>query len=135
MPQRDLSFEALASATSTDWNVGRGELNAALKSIRDQMPDVDDTELATEILYRAKLYKEFMGPTIALTAAALAKHWKRVVEQQKNDRPATNVTVPLTGCQTCDGMGLVLVRVRPSDNPLSGFEEYGICPDCRAIIP
>jgi hypothetical protein len=132
---RDLPFEALAEATSTDWNVGRGELNMALKSIREQMPGLDDTELATEIIYRAKLYKEFMGPTIALTAAALAKHWLRVVEQKKNTREVTNASAAPNGCQTCDGMGLVLVRIRPSDNPHSGYEEYGICPDCRAIIP
>lgn len=131
---RDLAFEALAHETSTDWNIGRGELNHALAAIRKQMPDVDDTDLAGEIVYRAELYRRMMGPTIALTAPALAKHWARLPEQAPK-REVTNASAAPNGCQTCDGMGLVLVRIRPSDNPHSGYEEYGICPDCRAIIP
>jgi hypothetical protein len=124
--KRDFSFEALAEVTSTNWTVGRGELNAALKSIREQMPQMEDVELAVEILYRAKLYREFMGEGIALTAAALAKHWLRVLEQRPKPQ-ITNAQPRHTGCQTCDGMGMVLVNVREDGN-----EEWGICSDCRS---
>jgi hypothetical protein len=140
---RDLSFEALAHETSTDWTVGRGELNAALKSIRSQSSELEDVELATEIVYRAKLYRTFMGEGIALTAGALAKHWRRVREQavspsaqtegEARPRVVTNASARDTGCPTCDGMGMVLVTVRPSLNPQSGYEEWGICPDCRGF--
>ena len=38
---RDYAYEALAEITSTDWAVGRGELNSALRDIRKQaeIPD------------------------------------------------------------------------------------------------
>jgi hypothetical protein len=129
---RDLSFEALASVTSTDWDKGRGELNHALKSIREQSSQLDDTELATEIVYRAKLYKQSMGDGIYLTPSALAKHWLRVVEQAPR-RQVVNAERASTGCQTCDGHGMVLVSTRPSLNPDSPFEEWGLCPDCRGV--
>lgn len=77
---RDYAYEALAEVTSTDMDVGRGQLNAALKSIRSQSSDLEDSYLlAAEIHDRAKLYRALM-PEVVLTPTALAKHWKRVKE-------------------------------------------------------
>jgi hypothetical protein len=74
--ERDLAFEALAAVTGTDWNVGRGQLNAALKLIREQC-DLEGEDLAAEIEARAQMYRQVM-PGIMLTPPALAKHWLRV---------------------------------------------------------
>ena len=75
---RDYAYEALAEVTSTDWNVGRGELNAALRDIRNQEPDVlDSFLLSVEIHERAKMYR-VVFPNAALTPTALSKHWQRV---------------------------------------------------------
>ncbi len=113
----DLSFEALAASTGTDWNAGRGELNKAVSLIRDQMPDVEDDLLADEIRLRAKLYRGVM-PNMMLTPTALAKHWKRLVE-------ITRPTVKKNGapCETCDDLHLVCVDT-------NGQETYAPCPDC-----
>jgi hypothetical protein len=141
---RDLPFEALADATSTDWNVGRGELNSALRDIRVQMPDLDDVDLATEILHRALLYRR-MYPEIALTPPALAKHWLRVLEEQK--RPAagaTNVSAPISECGTCEGHRFVVVSTRPYPQTMwmtmhgrksrGDVEEWAPCPACAPEI-
>ncbi len=115
-----MSFEALAEATSTDWNTGRGELNKALALIREEMDGVEDDLLAPEILVRARLYRSLM-PNVLLTPTALAKHWKRVVEITK---PAVKKQ---TGpCGTCDDLRLVLAHVDES-----GYETYKPCPACR----
>ena len=75
---RDYAYEALAEVTSTDQNVGRGQLNAALRDIRHQEPDIEDSYLlGAEIHDRAKMYRQ-MFPEVALTPTALAKHWLRV---------------------------------------------------------
>jgi hypothetical protein len=124
--ERDLSYEALAHVTSTDWDVGRGELNQALKAIRAQSPELEDIDLATEIVYRAKLYREFMGEGIYLTPSALAKHWLRVKEQAPK-RQVVNAPPAGTKCLTCDGHGVVLALVREG-----GYEEYTPCPSCHA---
>lgn len=80
MTQRDYAFEALAEVSATNWETGRGELNAALKSIRFQSEIEDSYLLAAEIHERAKMYRlVFEGA--ALTPSALAKHWKRVKEE------------------------------------------------------
>ena len=80
---RDYAYEALAEVTSTDQNVGRGQLNAALRDIRHQEPDIEDSYLlGAEIHDRAKMYRQ-MFPEVALTPNALAKHWIRV----KQDAP------------------------------------------------
>ncbi len=77
---RDYAYEALAEVSSTDQNVGRGSLNAALRDIRTQEPELTDSYLlSAEIHERAKMYRE-MFPEIALTPTALSKHWKRVKE-------------------------------------------------------
>jgi len=74
---RDYAYEALAEVTSTDMSVGRGQLNAALRDIRNQSELTDSYLLAAEIHDRAKMYRRVF-PDIALTPTALAKHWVRV---------------------------------------------------------
>lgn len=109
---RDLSFEALAEVTSTDWTVGRGKLNEALSGIRVQMPDVEDAELATEIVYRAKLYRRLM-PNALLTPLALNQHWKRVLEEnERAQAQATNQSTPASDCATCGGIRFVVYALR-----------------------
>lgn len=96
--ERDYAYEALAEVTSTDTDAGRGELNVALKSIRQQTPDLAELansyELADEIHERAKMYRTVMGEDVLMTAPALAKHWKRVFEESTRHRPVrgTNLT-------------------------------------------
>ena len=82
MRERNYAYEALAEVTSTDMNIGRGQLNAALKSIRQQSEIEDSYLLSCEIHERAKMYRALM-PNVMLTAPALAKHWKRVHEETK----------------------------------------------------
>lgn len=91
--ERDYAFEALAEVTSTDWNVGRGELNAALKQIREQAEESDSYLLGAEIHERAKMYR-FVYASVALTPTALAKHWQRVkAEAKAMRRGGTNLHV------------------------------------------
>src|SRR5262245_4836329 len=131
---RDFAFEELARVTSTDWKEGRGELNAALKSIKEQEPEIfDNYLLSCEITKRAKAYVAFMGKGIAPTPPPLAKHWKRVADQ----RPKPTYTPPspyLTRCPTCDGHKLVLYATRPAKSREDApFEEFAPCPDCNPI--
>lgn len=86
---RDYAYEALAEVTATDLNAGRGELNAALKSIREQSEIEDDYLLADEIHERAKMYRALM-PDVMLTPSALAKHWLRVFEETRPRRRVPN---------------------------------------------
>ena len=79
MRERDYAYEALAEVTSTNWETGRGELNAALKDIRAQEPMLAEESylLGAEIHERAKMYRAVFE-NAALTPTALAKHWQRV---------------------------------------------------------
>src|SRR5262245_52456778 len=125
MAARDFAFEALAEVTNTDWEAGRGELNAALKSIKLQEPDIHDSYLLScEIHDQAKRYRLVMGQEILLTPSALAKHWKRVKEQAPKPRPTTisPVTPQPLECGTCGGNKIVFV----SD------ELTAPCPDCNS---
>ena len=93
---REYDFEALAEVTGTDWTAGRGELNAALKSIRAQSEVTDSYLLSAEIHERAKMYRALF-PNVALTPSALAKHWKRVFEEtQRRPRFANPPPLPQT---------------------------------------
>ena len=75
---RDYAYEALAEVTDTDQSVGRGQLNAALRDIRSQEPDLTDSYLlSAEIHDRARMYRQVF-PEVALTPTALSKHWHRV---------------------------------------------------------
>lgn len=88
---RDYAYEALAEVTSTDMAVGRGALNAALRDIRKQEPDLTDSYLlSAEIHDRAKMYRQVF-PEVALTPTALSKHWLRVKEAAPK-RGGTNLT-------------------------------------------
>ena len=142
---RDYAYEALAEVTSTDMTVGRGELNAALKSIRDQADIPDSYLLADEIHARAKMYREAM-PEVMLTPSALAKHWLRVYEEAQKKPPLrTNQAAPATACPTCGGDRFVVYSLRkpvqsqwmkdrgiePSEDMI---EEMAPCPDCNAKV-
>lgn len=144
---RDYAFEALAEVTNTDWNVGRGELNAALKQIREQSEITDAYLLADEIHARAKLYRRVMGDAI-LTPTALAKHWARVVEELETRRfvESTNQSGRTTVCATCDGDRFVVYATRKpittdwmSRHKIKADEEQLIeemapCPECNPTV-
>jgi hypothetical protein len=139
----DLPFEALAEATSTDWDAGRGELNKALAVIRAQFAGTDE-ELAAEILERAKLYRRiFQGAS--LTPPALAKHWRRVFEEavKQREQQATNQSTPWRQCGTCGGDRFVVVGTRPMEShwmrerglkSRGAIEEMAACPQCAAAL-
>ncbi len=91
--ERDYAYEALAEVTSSDLDAARGELNAALKSIRAQSEITDSYLLSAEIHERAKMYRALFE-NAALTPSALAKHWKRVKEETK-PRPKFKNPAPL----------------------------------------
>lgn len=144
MAARDYAFEALAEVTGTDWRTGRGELNAGLKSIREEA-EVEDSYLLADLIHkRAAMYREVM-PGVMLTPTALAKHWRRVLEEseRKNRPQSTNRSVQPTRCSTCDGDRFVVVRLRSPDqtiwmdehgikaNPKEFHEEHAPCPDCN----
>jgi hypothetical protein len=113
----DHAYEALAAVTGTDMNAGRGELNAALKSIRGQTP-LTGQLLAGEIGVRARQYRRLM-PEVVLTPTALAKHWIRVAEEA--ERPTGTNLHSDARCPTCHGDRFVLV---------TDDDQYAPCPDC-----
>lgn len=132
---RDFAFEALAEVTSTDWEVGRGELNSALRSIKEQEPDLTDNYLlSVEIHDRAKLYRAVMGDDILLTPSALAKHWKRVAEQQPKAPVPTYQSLGTEYtpffCSTCEGHRMVCVTPHPDEDQT--LDQYAPCPACNA---
>jgi len=105
---RDFAFEALAEVTNTDWETGRGELNAALKAIKTQEPEIlDNYLLSCEIHERAKAYRFVMGEGILLTPTALAKHWQRVIPQAPKPTYAEPAATGI--CPRCDGHKMVFV--------------------------
>lgn len=143
---KDYAYEALAEVTATDMNGGRGELNAALKLIREQTPELaDDSFMLAEVVRaRAKMYRSVMGDVL-LTPTALAKHWQRVwAESQEREKTrSTNQPTPDTECSTCAGDRFVVVGTRPpvvspwaterGIKPVEGemYEEMAACPDCN----
>ena len=138
--ERDYAYEALAEVTSSDLDAARGELNAALKSIREQSEIEDSYLLADEIHNRAKMYRHVM-PDVLLTPSALAKHWLRVFEES-NRSQGTNRSVS-TECSTCGGDRFVVVSMRRpvqsawmSEHGIQApgdlSEEMAPCPDCNA---
>jgi len=124
---RDISFETLAQCCGIDLAqltaVSRGQLNAALKQLRDATPDYSDLELALVIEDKARAYKRSM-PQVMLTPSALAKHWPQLDSLgESRNYPPTNPDV----CPTCDGLHLI-----PSKRPVDpGYDTaYIRCPDC-----
>lgn len=144
--QRDYAYEALAEVTATDINEGRGELNKALKSIREQTGIEDSFALSIEIVERAKLYRGVMED-VMLTPSSLAKHWKRVEEEMRtrSRSKATNQHSSASDkCETCGGDRFVAVGTRPIETTRyhrdRGLEPKGEddivapCPDCNPRI-
>jgi hypothetical protein len=126
----DLPWEALVEVTGATVASERGALNAALKQIREASDKLTDEELAGEIRYRSKTYRETF-PGMALTPTALAKHWERIpIEAPKPTYPSQKGGTSI--CATCEGDKLVLVATRPSANERSPYDEYAPCPDCNA---
>jgi hypothetical protein len=98
MRERDYAYEALAEVTSSDPSVARGQLNAALRDIRAQHPELASTEdsylLGAEVHERSKQYLAVF-PGAALTPTALAKHWSRLPEEAKKlKRGGVNLHAP-----------------------------------------
>lgn len=132
---QDVAFEVLAEVTGSDWTANRGNLNAALMSIRNQS-GLDGEELVAEIRTRAADYRTvFEGAT--LTPTALAAHWKRVREESERlHKPkGTNQHVS-TECDTCDGDRMVIVQTRTDtyNGHSAQVEEYAPCPDCNPVV-
>lgn len=137
----DYAYEALAAATQTDMTHGRGQLNAALKAIREQTT-LRDADLAAEIEARARVYRQMMSGAV-LTPPALAKHWLRC---QPSSQPtqATNRSVTVR-CEICGGDRFVTYSMRRPEQSV-WMREHGIephhdrlteevapCPDCNPI--
>lgn len=125
----DYPYEALAEATGTNQSTGRGELNAALKIIRQQTT-LTGQLLAGEIKVRARQYRRLM-PEVVLTPTALAKHWTRVAEEA--ERPS-GVNLNSGGqCPTCEGDHFVPVgttAIHTNHGRNLEVETYAPCPDC-----
>lgn len=143
--ERDYAYEALAEATDADQNANRGELNVALKSIREQCEIEDSYLLADEIHVQARRYRAVMGDEVLLTPTALAKHWKRVGAEATRTPRATNQAAVSDECATCDGDRFVLVATSAPTQTmwmrLRGLvvsdersEQYAPCPDCNALV-
>jgi hypothetical protein len=132
----DLSFEALVEATGATIASERGQLNVALKAIREEESELNDEELALLIRLRADDYRRYF-PDMACTPTALSKHWNRVraeVERAHAERKTRASEDPVRICATCGGDRIVVIGIRPSQNPESGFEECAPCPDCNPRV-
>ena len=143
---RDYAYEALAEVSSTDQDVGRGQLNAALRDIRKAANIPDGYLLGVEIHRRAKLYREIM-PDIILTPTSLAKHWDRVQGEtdERSKVKGTNLSA-VKECPTCGGDRFVVVSLRKpvtsqwmiergiKANEDHLIEEMAPCPDCGPEI-
>jgi hypothetical protein len=77
---RDLAWEALVKETAANPAIERGQLNVALKAIREAAYSEGLTEdgVPEEIRLRCQAYRDTF-PGITLTPLALAKHWFRVM--------------------------------------------------------
>lgn len=135
--ERDYAYEALAEVSGTDPNTGRGALNSALKSIREESKIEDSYVLADEIHRRAKMYRQVM-PDVMLTPNALAKHWLRVYEEaEQRKTKGTNVHAAPSECSVCGGDRYVVVNLRAvGDKDIAAvhFEEYAPCYACNSGV-
>jgi hypothetical protein len=141
---RDYAYEALAEVTDAHPDANRGELNVALKLIREQTPQEDSYLLASEIHDRAKQYRAVMGEAM-LTPTALAKHWVRVEATATRKPAGVNLSVSKE-CPTCDGDRFVVFATRKptqsvwmrergiEPDPETFLEEMAPCPDCGAEL-
>ena len=143
MAERDLSFESLVETLGWKLNAiattQRGPLNAALKAIREQEPDLDDEDLAILIRLRADDYRK-VYPGMPLTPTALSKHWSSIAEEMRRARgereqqAASPADKQPEICPRCRGDKIVAVYSRPSPNVLSSFDECAPCPDCNPTV-
>jgi len=128
--ERDISFETLAEMCGADitqlTKSARGELNAALKQLRDALPDLADLELALVIEDKAKAYRQVMSDAM-LTPSALVKHWPSLESRREELTTSTAYPEhdPYDDCPTCDGLHLV-----PATDVF--VDGYAPCPACNA---
>lgn len=82
--ERDLAWEALVRETAANPAMERGQLNVALKAIREAAltEGLMEEGLPEEIRLRAVAYRETF-PGLSLTPTALAKHWFRVMVKRE----------------------------------------------------
>ena len=122
--ERDLSWEALVEVTGANVGVERGALNAALASIREQSPDLDDGDLAILIKLRADQYRKGFDGAV-LTPSALAKHWNRISTEAKTVKP---IVAPKP-----DDPGWMMCGLCMNDAWLYvvGTEDTVPCPECN----
>jgi hypothetical protein len=141
--ERDYAYEALAEVTNYHQNTNRGELNAALKLIREMTPELNSEELAIVIKSQGARYRAVM-PNIVMSPGALAQHWTHVAAEAQKQRGQTNQSVEQFGCPTCQDDRMVVVSQRKpmttrwmTDHKITAHEEHMIeevapCPDCNA---
>jgi hypothetical protein len=126
MIERDISFETLAEVCGADitqlTSSSRGQLNAALRQLREAHPDLADLELALVIEDKAKAYRQVM-PDVLLTPSALIKHWPSLEAQRDRQQAYPEPRDPYD-CPTCDGLRLIPA----TDVFVSG---YAPCPSCN----
>jgi hypothetical protein len=104
----------------------RGRINAALKELRAIYPASTNYAIAFDIRARADVYRQKF-PGMELTPQALVGNWSRIDPAEEARQPASAIDrPPLTRCETCDGLHLVLVSVTAD-----GQEQYAPCPDCH----
>ena len=120
----DLSWEALVEVTGANVGIERGALNAALKSIRDQSPDLDDADLAVLIKLRADQYRKGFDGAV-LTPSALSKHWNRISTEAKTVKP---IIAPKP-----DDPGWLMCGLCLNDGSLfvAGSQDTVPCPECN----
>jgi hypothetical protein len=92
--ERDLAWEALVRETAANPAIERGQLNVALKAIREAAftEGLMEEGLPEEIGLRAQAYRRTF-PGLVLTPLALAKHWHRVMVQGSQPTTATERTL------------------------------------------
>ena len=133
--ERDYAYEALAESTGTDLKEGRGALNAALKSIKDQSGIEDSYLLADEIHQRAKMYRQAM-PDVMLTPNALAKHWLRVYQEvEKKKATGMNIHAQPSAAGRATGTGSWWWRIAPQEADWTGAYEFEITPPAPTATP
>lgn len=86
---RDLAWEALVQETAANPAMERGQLNVALRAIREAAFTEGLTEegIPEEIRLRCEAYRRTY-PGLPLTPTALAKHWFRVMVQPQPELTA-----------------------------------------------
>lgn len=81
--ETDKAWEALVRATKANPHASRGQLNTALKAIREAWVDdgLLEDDLPEEITRRAEQYRR-MWSHLTLTPMALSVHWYRLAPEE-----------------------------------------------------